>query len=31
MRDASVEVNFGGDSAKPFRYDIDKCPGLDME
>jgi hypothetical protein len=29
--DASVEANFGDDSAKPFRYDIDKCPGLDME
>jgi hypothetical protein len=26
--DASVEANFGEDSAKPFRYDIKKCPGI---
>jgi hypothetical protein len=24
----SVEANFGDDSAKPFKYDIKKCPGL---
>jgi hypothetical protein len=24
LREASVEANFGDDSAKPFRYDIDK-------
>jgi hypothetical protein len=27
----SVDANFGDDSAKPFRYDINKCPGLNME
>jgi hypothetical protein len=24
----SVEANFGDDSAKPFKYDIKKCPGM---
>jgi hypothetical protein len=28
---ASVEANFGDDMTKPFRYDIDKCPGLNLE
>jgi hypothetical protein len=23
-----VEANFGTDSANPFEYDIDKCPGI---
>jgi hypothetical protein len=27
----SVEANFGDDLAKPFSYDIDKCPGLNLE
>jgi hypothetical protein len=26
-----VEANFGDDLAKPFRYDIDKCPGMNWE
>jgi hypothetical protein len=25
---ASIEANFGDDSAKPFKYDIKKCPGM---
>jgi hypothetical protein len=28
---ASVEANFGDDSAKPFQYDINKCSGLMFE
>jgi hypothetical protein len=28
---SSVEANFGTDSAKPFEYDIDKCPGMVFE
>jgi hypothetical protein len=28
---ASMEANFGTDSAKPFEYDIHKCPGLVFE
>jgi hypothetical protein len=28
---ASIEANFGDDSAKPFKYDIEKCPGLVFE
>jgi hypothetical protein len=32
LRDVSVEANFGDDQrAKPFRYDIDKCPGLVLD
>jgi hypothetical protein len=31
MWEASVDANFGDNSAKPFKYDIDKCPGLDVE
>jgi hypothetical protein len=26
-----MEANFGTDSAKPFEYDIHKCPGLVFE
>jgi hypothetical protein len=29
--DVSVEANFGDYTAKPFRYDIDKCPLLNIE
>jgi hypothetical protein len=25
-----LEANFGDDPAKPFKYDIDKCPGLNL-
>jgi hypothetical protein len=28
MNEGSVEANFGGNSAKPFKYDIQKCPGM---
>jgi hypothetical protein len=24
----SVEANFGDDSAKPFKYNVETCPGL---
>jgi hypothetical protein len=24
----SVEANFGNDPAKPFAYNIEKCPGM---
>jgi hypothetical protein len=27
----SVEANFGNDSAKPFKYDIENCPGMGFE
>jgi hypothetical protein len=27
----SVEANFGDNIAKPFKYDIDKCPGREFE
>jgi hypothetical protein len=27
----SIEANFGDDTAKSFKYDIDKCPGMSME
>jgi hypothetical protein len=25
-----LEANFGNDPAKPFKYDIQNCPGLDL-
>jgi hypothetical protein len=28
MCNISVEANFGTDPAKPFEYDIEKCPGM---
>jgi hypothetical protein len=28
LMDGSVEANFGDESAKPFKYDIKKCPGM---
>jgi hypothetical protein len=28
--DMFLETNFGDDSAKPFKYDIEKCPGLGL-
>jgi hypothetical protein len=28
---ASVEANFGDNSAKPFQYDIKTCPGMVFE
>jgi hypothetical protein len=28
MMDASIEANFGDNPANPFKYDLDKCPGL---
>jgi hypothetical protein len=28
MRNCLLKFNFGGDKAKPFKYDIGKCPGL---
>jgi hypothetical protein len=32
LKDVSVEANFGDDQqAKPFKYDIDKCPGLVLD
>jgi hypothetical protein len=27
----SVKANFGDDPAKPFKYDIEKCPGMVFE
>jgi hypothetical protein len=27
----SLEANFGDDLANPFRYDINKCPGMVYE
>jgi hypothetical protein len=27
----SVEANFGDNPAKPFEYDIKKCPGMGFE
>jgi hypothetical protein len=27
----SVAANFGDDSAKPFKYDIEKCPGMGFD
>jgi hypothetical protein len=29
LGNVSVEANFGNDLAKPFKYDIEKCPGLE--
>jgi hypothetical protein len=32
LRDGvSVEANFGENPAKPFEYDIEKCPGMGLE
>jgi hypothetical protein len=32
MTSLSLEVNFGGDQqAKPFKYDIGQCVGLDLD
>jgi hypothetical protein len=28
LMDGSVEANFGDESAKPFKYDIEKFPGM---
>jgi hypothetical protein len=30
-RNGSVEANFGDNSVNPFKYDIQKCPGLVFE
>jgi hypothetical protein len=30
-KNVSVEANFGDDLAKPFKYNIEKCPGLVFE
>jgi hypothetical protein len=27
---SSIEANFGDDPAKPFEYDIQNCPGLEL-
>jgi hypothetical protein len=27
----SFKANFGNDPAKPFKYDIEKCPGMVFE
>jgi hypothetical protein len=27
----SLEANFGNNPAKPFEYDIKKCPGMGLE
>jgi hypothetical protein len=29
--DMSLETNFGDDPVKPFKYDIEKCPGLGLD
>jgi hypothetical protein len=29
--DMTLETNFGDDPAKPFKYDIEKCPGLGLD
>jgi hypothetical protein len=26
-----LQTNFGDDPAKPFKYDIEKCPGLGLD
>jgi hypothetical protein len=31
MWDMSMEANFGDNPAKPFEYDIKKCPGMGLE
>jgi hypothetical protein len=28
---SSIEANFGDNPAKPFAYDIQKCPGMGLE
>jgi hypothetical protein len=28
---SSFEANFGDDPAKPFEYDIQNCPGLELD
>jgi hypothetical protein len=28
MSEFYIEANFGDDPAKPFEYDIHKCPGM---
>jgi hypothetical protein len=27
----TLQTNFGDDPAKPFKYDIEKCPGLGLD
>jgi hypothetical protein len=29
--DMTLHTNFGDDPAKPFKYDIEKCPGLGLD
>jgi hypothetical protein len=31
MDNVSLEANFGDNPAKAFKYDIEKCPGLDSK
>jgi hypothetical protein len=31
MLDASVEFNFGDNLAKPFKFDVEKCPELTFQ
>jgi hypothetical protein len=31
LDDMSLEANFGDNPAKPFEYDIKKCPGMGLE
>jgi hypothetical protein len=31
MDEMSFKANFGNDPAKPFKYDIEKCPGMVFE
>jgi hypothetical protein len=31
MASGAVEANFGHDLAKPFKFDIGKCPELELE
>jgi hypothetical protein len=30
VANVSIEANFGDDPAKPFEYDIQNCPGLEL-